>query len=923
MGNSPSDSAGPGQEKASDIAAGQSQKKTRRKKSRAGVLASDITQEDLAKWFHLPAEEACAKLGVSLTVLKRVCRKFGIKRWPFRKVKSLERLIDHLNSSLPPGGPVPSPAPSLSGGSPGSHTPGSSPHASTAPAIAAMTAEQAVQQLSSLLRRQQPQQPAQRPGSGTGPGSGGGAGGTSQSQLSVLPGQQQGQEQQRRAGGHSPDAKGVPLKEPAPVARPPMQRQPSQLSQTALTGPGAQQRQQQQQEAARKEQPQPQQSRAQQQQQQQQEQEEEQGQQEEGLQRLPSRLPSTPASSLRTSAIDMLIIAAESQEEQQHPSAATYTEEELEEGEVLPADSQRQAHPPLAAEPQLQSQQQHQHQLGHEGVDTGVTPSCDTLALPHHAALVHPRPTKPVSVKHLVMAKWVQELAVRNQDKPGLGMPPAPHEGQGAGAADDLPAGLVEAGAPAQDGSCEMERLPTFGWDATLAAAGHAERRPCCASAERASHASAFSFPAQHAEHAQHEAAPAAGKAAPIGRAQSLVIQPGPRHPVKVVMRKAASTSLQQLPSGARLLREHAQHHDSRRAQRAGSCGLPTPLAAVQGPADAGAGAEAYGAVLKRRPDAADDAAAPQLQPQRPAKRPRSGEAPAQSVEPGEEAESSPTSEAAGPAPLAPAGSVQAPSAALSAPALPPLPPLAARDEPLHSLAHPLNPFWQSPATESTLHPFLPMPGFSLPGSLYASPVASALYPAGVMYSAGTLPAAPAAQPAQQVQQLLQLLVVLSQHQAAQQEATQPAQQLLRGTTGSGSLATPAGACPASMAGQTALQQQVQRGVPMPAQVAPAAATDDVRAAHVAQRAQLKELLRHIAAGRRVTDVPQELALYCLQRYARKLGFSLTQAVLDRLPVKQEEVGAHGSLGSESVSPPRAQQDPQQKQQQQDCQEAH
>lgn len=30
--------------------------------------------------FHLPSEEACTKLGISLTVLKRVCRKYGISR---------------------------------------------------------------------------------------------------------------------------------------------------------------------------------------------------------------------------------------------------------------------------------------------------------------------------------------------------------------------------------------------------------------------------------------------------------------------------------------------------------------------------------------------------------------------------------------------------------------------------------------------------------------------------------------------------------------------------------------------------------------------------------------------------------------------------------------------------------------------------
>eukprot|EP00887_Chlorella_sp_A99_P003443 scaffold7.g3443.t1 len=54
-----------------------------------GVIPSEITFEQIAAQFHLPSEEACVKLGVSLTVLKRICRKHGIERWPFRRVKSL------------------------------------------------------------------------------------------------------------------------------------------------------------------------------------------------------------------------------------------------------------------------------------------------------------------------------------------------------------------------------------------------------------------------------------------------------------------------------------------------------------------------------------------------------------------------------------------------------------------------------------------------------------------------------------------------------------------------------------------------------------------------------------------------------------------------------------------------------------------
>ena len=64
--------------------------------------ASDITRDDLASCFHMPSEQACRKLGVGLTVLKRQCRKFGIKRWPFRKIKSLDRLINNVSAGIVP-----------------------------------------------------------------------------------------------------------------------------------------------------------------------------------------------------------------------------------------------------------------------------------------------------------------------------------------------------------------------------------------------------------------------------------------------------------------------------------------------------------------------------------------------------------------------------------------------------------------------------------------------------------------------------------------------------------------------------------------------------------------------------------------------------------------------------------------------------
>ncbi|EFJ25331.1 hypothetical protein SELMODRAFT_99671, partial [Selaginella moellendorffii] len=45
---------------------------------------------DLSAYFHLSIVDAAKKLGVSQTTLKKACRKFGLKRWPGRKVDQLE-----------------------------------------------------------------------------------------------------------------------------------------------------------------------------------------------------------------------------------------------------------------------------------------------------------------------------------------------------------------------------------------------------------------------------------------------------------------------------------------------------------------------------------------------------------------------------------------------------------------------------------------------------------------------------------------------------------------------------------------------------------------------------------------------------------------------------------------------------------------
>eukprot|EP00638_Chattonella_subsalsa_P006541 CAMPEP_0117749250 /NCGR_PEP_ID=MMETSP0947-20121206/9620_1 /TAXON_ID=44440 /ORGANISM="Chattonella subsalsa, Strain CCMP2191" /LENGTH=382 /DNA_ID=CAMNT_0005567109 /DNA_START=181 /DNA_END=1329 /DNA_ORIENTATION=- len=60
-------------------------------------IPSHITIELLEENFTLPLSEAALSLGLSMTKLKKICRKFNIKRWPHRQVRSLDNEIEELD----------------------------------------------------------------------------------------------------------------------------------------------------------------------------------------------------------------------------------------------------------------------------------------------------------------------------------------------------------------------------------------------------------------------------------------------------------------------------------------------------------------------------------------------------------------------------------------------------------------------------------------------------------------------------------------------------------------------------------------------------------------------------------------------------------------------------------------------------------
>jgi len=51
-------------------------------------LPVELTIERLEEHFSLPLNEAAKQLGVCETSLKSACRKIGITKWPYRKVRT-------------------------------------------------------------------------------------------------------------------------------------------------------------------------------------------------------------------------------------------------------------------------------------------------------------------------------------------------------------------------------------------------------------------------------------------------------------------------------------------------------------------------------------------------------------------------------------------------------------------------------------------------------------------------------------------------------------------------------------------------------------------------------------------------------------------------------------------------------------------
>ncbi|KAL7139243.1 hypothetical protein ABFS83_09G037900 [Erythranthe nasuta] len=58
-----------------------------------------LSRETVSQYFYMPITQAARELNVGLTLLKKRCRELGIRRWPHRKLMSLQTLIKNVQEN--------------------------------------------------------------------------------------------------------------------------------------------------------------------------------------------------------------------------------------------------------------------------------------------------------------------------------------------------------------------------------------------------------------------------------------------------------------------------------------------------------------------------------------------------------------------------------------------------------------------------------------------------------------------------------------------------------------------------------------------------------------------------------------------------------------------------------------------------------
>ncbi|XP_059285157.1 protein RKD1-like [Lycium ferocissimum] len=70
---------------------------TEKGKQREEINSSKMLSRDtISKYFYMPITQAAKELNIGVTLLKKRCRDLGIRRWPHRKLMSLQTLIKNV-----------------------------------------------------------------------------------------------------------------------------------------------------------------------------------------------------------------------------------------------------------------------------------------------------------------------------------------------------------------------------------------------------------------------------------------------------------------------------------------------------------------------------------------------------------------------------------------------------------------------------------------------------------------------------------------------------------------------------------------------------------------------------------------------------------------------------------------------------------
>uniref|UniRef100_A0A6U6DVB2 RWP-RK domain-containing protein n=1 Tax=Guillardia theta TaxID=55529 RepID=A0A6U6DVB2_GUITH len=62
----------------------------------ASIVPVKLSTDLLRQHFNMPLNEAARKLGICATAIKKVCRKMGIRQWPFQRLKPIQRRLAKL-----------------------------------------------------------------------------------------------------------------------------------------------------------------------------------------------------------------------------------------------------------------------------------------------------------------------------------------------------------------------------------------------------------------------------------------------------------------------------------------------------------------------------------------------------------------------------------------------------------------------------------------------------------------------------------------------------------------------------------------------------------------------------------------------------------------------------------------------------------